>query len=118
VISLVAALIATGLYGHVGIKVLYNNILVDIFNAPPLAARRGELIYAYTLPIWWTIGFVIAAVIPDYCWFVVVIYVSTLPDLTYTIPPFSGLAYDIRKDGMRNQWWSFGGGAVSADLSD
>ena len=33
-ITLIAALISAGLYGNIGIKVLYNNILVDIFSVP------------------------------------------------------------------------------------
>jgi hypothetical protein len=49
-ITLIAALIAAGLYGNIGIKVLYNNILLDIFNAPPLTTRKGKIIYAAIVP--------------------------------------------------------------------
>ena len=59
-ISLIAALIAAGLYGNIGIKVFYNNILMDIFNAPPLITRRGKIFYALIVPIWWIIAFIIA----------------------------------------------------------
>lgn len=58
-ISLIAALIAGGLYGNIGIKVFYNNILLDWFGAPPIDTRRGKLIYASLVPIWWTVGFII-----------------------------------------------------------
>lgn len=100
-ISLIAALIAAGLYGNIGIKVLYNNILLDIFNAPPLTTSRGKLIYACIVPVWWTIAFVIAAAIPDYFGFVSIIAASMLLNLTYTMPPLFALGYDIQRNAMR-----------------
>jgi hypothetical protein len=69
-ITLVAALIAAGLYGNIGIKVFYNNILMEILNAPPLITKGGKILYAIIVPIWWIIAFIIAASIPDYFGFV------------------------------------------------
>lgn len=102
-ITLIAALIAAGLYGNIGIKVLYNNILVDIFHAPPLVTKTGKYIYAGIVPIWWGIAFVIAAAIPDYFGFVSVIAASMLLNLTYTLPPFFALGYDIQKNAIRTE---------------
>ena len=67
-----------GLYGNIGIKVFYNNILIDIFNAPLLVTKRGKIIYACLVPIWWVIAFVIAASIPDYFGFVSVVAAAFL----------------------------------------
>jgi hypothetical protein len=100
-ITLIGALIAAGLYGNIGIKVLYNNVLVDIFNVPPLVTRRGKIIYAAIVPIWWIIAFIIAAAIPDYFGFVAVISASMLLNLTYTLPPFFALGFDIQKHAIR-----------------
>ncbi|KAF2101224.1 hypothetical protein NA57DRAFT_34581 [Rhizodiscina lignyota] len=100
-ISLIAALIAAGLYGNIGIKVLYNNILVDIFNAPLLITKPGKIIYACIVPVWWAVAFVIAAAIPDYFGFVAVISASMLLNLTYTLPPFFALGYDIQRHAIR-----------------
>jgi hypothetical protein len=102
-ISLIAALIAAGLYGNIGIKVLYNNILMDIFNAPPLVTTTGKIIYAAIVPVWWATAFVIAAAIPDYFGFVSVISASMLLNLTYTLPPFFALGYDIQKNALRSE---------------
>lgn len=99
-ITLVAALIAAGLYGNIGIKVFYNNILMEILNAPPLITRGGKILYAIIVPIWWIIAFVIAAAIPDYFGFVSVIAASTLLNLTYSIPPFLALGYDIQRNAL------------------
>ena len=41
VLSLVSALIAAGLYGNIGMKVIYINIFEDIFSMPRLASRKG-----------------------------------------------------------------------------
>ena len=100
-ISLLAALIAAGLYGNIGIKVFYNNILMDMFKAPPLITRRGKIFYAAIVPVWWIIAFIIAAAIPDYFGFVSVISASTLLNLTYTLPPLFALGYDIQNNASR-----------------
>ncbi|GAM86916.1 hypothetical protein ANO11243_049370 [Dothideomycetidae sp. 11243] len=99
-ISLLAGLIAAGLYGNIGIKVFYNNILVEWFKAPLLVSRPGKLIFAAIVPIWWSIAFIIAASIPDYFGFVSVISASMLLNLTYTIPPFLALGYDLQRMSM------------------
>ncbi|OCK74275.1 hypothetical protein K432DRAFT_409998 [Lepidopterella palustris CBS 459.81] len=100
-LSLIAALIAAGLYGNIGIKVVYNNVLMELFNAPPLITKHGKIIYACLVPIWWSIAFVIAAAIPDYFGFVSVISASCLLNLTYTLPPFFALGYAMQKNAIR-----------------
>jgi len=100
-ITLIAALIAAGLYGNIGIKVFYNNILMEILNAPPLITKNGKILYAIIVPIWWIIAFVIAASIPDYFGFVGVIAASTLMNLTYAIPPFIALGFEIQKNAIK-----------------
>jgi len=102
-ITLIAALIAAGLYGNIGIKVLYNNILVDIFSVPPLTTKKGKIIYAAIVPVWWIIAFIIAAAIPDYFGFVSIISASMLLNLTYTLPPFFALGFDIQKNALRTE---------------
>lgn len=98
---MVAALIAAGLYGNIGIKVFYNNILMEILNAPPLITKGGKILYAIIVPIWWVIAFIIAAAIPDYFGFVSVIAASTLLNLTYTVPPFIALGFEMQKNAIQ-----------------
>ncbi|KAI3317795.1 transmembrane amino acid transporter protein-domain-containing protein [Xylariaceae sp. AK1471] len=99
-LTLLSGLIAAALYGNIGIKVFYNNVLVDIFKAPLITSKRGKLFYAGIVPIWWSIAFVIAAAIPAYIYFVSIISASTLLNLSYTIPPWIALGYDIKKHTM------------------
>ena len=102
-LTLIAGLIAAGLYGNIGIKVFYNNILVEWFRAPLLVTHKGKIFYASIVPFWWSIAFIIAAAIPDYFGFVAVISASMLLNLTYTIPPFLALGYDMQRTAMRGE---------------
>ncbi|OKL58244.1 hypothetical protein UA08_06772 [Talaromyces atroroseus] len=102
-LSLIAAFIAAALYGNIGIKVFYNNILLDFFKAPPITSKPGKIIYAALVPVWWIVAFVIAAAIPDYFGFVSVISASMLLNLTYTFPPLFALGYDIQRNAIRTE---------------
>ncbi|KAJ5185611.1 Amino acid transporter transmembrane [Penicillium cf. griseofulvum] len=102
-VSLLSALICAGLYGNIGVKIVYNNILMDIFGLPPLNTRVGKIVYASLVPVWWTIAFIIAAAVPDYFGFVSIISASMLLNLTYTIPPLFALAFDIQKNAIRTE---------------
>lgn len=57
--GLVSGLIAALLYGNIGIKVIYNNILVDFFRAPPLETNRGKWLWIIIVPVYWSTAFVI-----------------------------------------------------------
>lgn len=99
-IAFCSGLIAAALYGNIGIKVLYNNVLMDLFSAPPLTTRPGKILYGIIVPIWWTIAYIIAAAIPDYFGFVSVISSAVLLEFTYCFPPMFALAYDIQLNAM------------------
>ncbi|OQE06788.1 hypothetical protein PENVUL_c016G02336 [Penicillium vulpinum] len=103
ILSLLSALICAGLYGNIGVKIVYNNILMDIFSLPPLTTRVGKIVYASLVPVWWTIAFIIAAAIPDYFGFVSIISASMLLNLTFTMPPLFALAFDIQKNAIRTE---------------
>jgi hypothetical protein len=74
---------------------------MDIFHAPPLITKPGKLFYAALVPVWWSTAFIIAAAIPDYFGFISIISASTLMSLTYSIPPFIALGFDIQKNAVR-----------------
>ncbi|KAI0469309.1 transmembrane amino acid transporter protein-domain-containing protein [Xylaria cf. heliscus] len=99
-LTLLSGLIAAALYGNIGIKVFYNNVLVDVFRAPLITSKGGKIFYAAIVPVWWSIAFVIAAAIPAYIYFVSIISAAALLNLSYTIPAWIALGYDIRKSTM------------------
>lgn len=80
---------------------LYNNVLMDLFNAPPLTARMGKILWIVLVPIYWSVAFVVAAAIPDYLAFVGVIAAATLIQFTYTFPPMLALGYNIKLWAMK-----------------
>ncbi|KAH9822905.1 amino acid transporter [Teratosphaeria destructans] len=100
-IAIFSGLIAAGLYGNIGIKVLYNNVLMDLFNAPPLITKTGKIFWVILVPIWWSVGYIIAAAIPDYFGFVSVVSAATAIQFSYTFPPMLALGYSIRLNIMR-----------------
>ncbi|KAL2424198.1 hypothetical protein ABEF95_004082 [Exophiala dermatitidis] len=98
--AVLSGLIAAGLYGNIGIKVLYNQVFQEIFRAPPLTTKRGKYLFASIVPIYWSVAFVIAAAIPDYFGFVSVIASFCVVQFSYTFPPILHLAYAMQKNSM------------------
>ena len=58
---IIAGTIAAALYGNIGIKVLYNNVLMEFCNAPPLTTKSGKILWAAIVPVYWSIAFIVAA---------------------------------------------------------
>jgi hypothetical protein len=100
VLAIVSALIAAGLYGNIGIKVLYANIFQEFFHAPPLTARRGKIIWALVTPIYWSLAYIIAAAIPNFFALSSLIAALCIMQFSYTFPPLLHLAYHIRRGAM------------------
>lgn len=73
---------------------------MDLFGAPPLTTRTGKILWVVIVPIWWAIGYIIAASIPDYFGFVSVISAATVMQFSYAFPPILALGYDIKKHAM------------------
>ena len=63
--------------------------------------KPGKIFYAALVPVWWSTAFIIAAAIPDYFGFISIISASTLLNLTYTVPPFIALGFDVQRNAMR-----------------
>lgn len=123
VLAMVSALIAAALYGNIGVKgkfiaylsslmteelllkfsttVLYNNIAVEFFRAPPLTQKNGKLLWVALIPIYWSIAFVIGAAIPDFSGFTTIVAAVCILQFTYTFPPFLHLAFSVKKNALR-----------------
>jgi hypothetical protein len=96
VIGFVSALIAAGLYGNIGVKVLYNNILIDFCRAPPLTKRSGKIIWVIIVPIYWSIAFIIAGSIPNFFGLSSLVASLCILQFTYTFPPMLYIGYAIK----------------------
>ncbi|OAQ74092.1 amino acid transporter [Pochonia chlamydosporia 170] len=102
-LAIVSALIAATLYGNIGIKVLYNNVLVEFFKAPPLESKRGRYIWFALVPIYWSVAYVIGASIPDFAGFTGIVAAVCILQFTYSFPPLLHLGYQIQKSAMEGE---------------
>lgn len=99
-IAVLSGIIAATLYGNIGIKVIYNNVLVEMFQAPPLHTRSGKISWAIIVPLYWSIAFIIAAAIPDFFGLTSVTAAVCFVQFTYTFPAFIGLGLFVNKGAM------------------
>lgn len=97
---LLTSLIAAALYGNIGLKVIYVELLQEVFNFPPLTVKRGKWLWAGLVPIYWAIAFVIGAAIPQLSFISGFIGALFILSFTYTLPALLALGYWIKKDAM------------------
>jgi hypothetical protein len=66
IIAFLTALMAAGLYGNIGIKVMYQNIFQELLGLPELTTRAGKLAWVGIVPVYWGLAFLLAAAIPQF----------------------------------------------------
>lgn len=66
IMGFITGLIAAGLYGNIGIKVIYQNIFKDLMGLPDLTSQTGKLLWVGIVPVYWGLAFVLAAAIPQF----------------------------------------------------
>ncbi|KAJ7785066.1 putative amino acid transporter [Mycena maculata] len=101
VFAMVSAVIAAALYGNIGIKVIYNNVLVEIFRAPALTTRAGKWAWAGLIPLYWGIAFVLAAGIPNFSGLTSVVAAFCILHFTYTFPPMLSVMFWMKRHALQ-----------------
>lgn len=99
VLGMVAGLIATGLYSNVGLKIAYVEVLEPL-SFPPLTSSMGKIWWACLIPIYWAIGFVLAAAIPQLASISGLFGALFGLGFTYILPAWGALGYFIREDAV------------------
>ncbi|KAL4064659.1 transmembrane amino acid transporter protein-domain-containing protein [Scleroderma yunnanense] len=99
-ISLTAGLIAAALYGNIGVKVIYNNVLVELFGAPPLTIRNGKYMFAILVVVYWALAFIIGSSIPQFSNITALIAAVCIFQFSYTFPPFMVLGYVMQRTAL------------------
>ncbi|KAJ5495145.1 amino acid transporter [Penicillium diatomitis] len=102
VFAMIGAMIAAALYGNIGVKVIYNNILVEFFHFPPLTNRAGKILWIALIPIYWAIAFCIAAGIPNFSGITSVVAAFCILQFTYTFPPMLATYFWIKKAALQD----------------
>ena len=65
VINLISTIIAGGLYGNIGLKITYVNVVERFFKGPPLLSTKGRIYWSILVVLFWWVGFIIGAAIPQ-----------------------------------------------------
>lgn len=103
ILGVISGLIAAVLYGNIGIKVIYNNILIEFFNFPPLTTRKGKYLWAVVVPIYWSVAFILAAAIPDFNGITSLTAALFFVQFTYTFPALLSLGFLVQSEAMKGE---------------
>ena len=99
-IQLVTSCVATLLYANIGLKVVYNTVLIPLFHAPPLGTRTGALVWAVIVPAYWGLAFVIATAIPQVSNLGGLIAAACVLQFSFTFPPALLVGYHVQRDAL------------------
>ncbi|KAF9481935.1 hypothetical protein BDN70DRAFT_802535, partial [Pholiota conissans] len=100
VLALITGIIAAGLYGNIGIKVVYINVVEGIFHGPRLMTHKGRIIWSSLVFAYWSLAFVIGSAIPQVQSISALIAAVAVMQFTYSFPPNLRLGYDVITDAM------------------
>lgn len=103
IISLLSAIIAAGLYGNIGLKVIYVNIVQDLFHGPALISRSGRFIWIGLVLGYWAIAFVVASAIPQFSNISGLVAALCILQFTYTFPPILFVGFIMQRDATKGQ---------------
>lgn len=87
IIGFISSLIAAALYGNIGIKVLYQNVLKELIGLPDLTTSMGKWIWFAIVPVYWALAYIVAAAIPNFSALTGLIAAVCILQFTYTFPP-------------------------------
>ncbi|KAK4701208.1 hypothetical protein P7C70_g5023, partial [Phenoliferia sp. Uapishka_3] len=99
-LGLISSMIAAGLYGNIGLKVFYITIIEDLFHGPSMTSRKGRMIWAPLVVVYWGIAFVIGSAIPAVGALSGLVAAACIFQFTYTFPPAIMLGFDICVDAQ------------------
>ena len=100
IMNIISGLIAAALYGNIGIKVAYVEVLQELFHAPPLTTKGGKWLWVALVPAYWAIAFVVCAAIPQFSYISGLVGALCILQFTYTFPAILGFGFQIQKDAM------------------
>lgn len=103
ILAVLSGIIAAVLYGNIGIKVIYNNILIEFFKFPPLTSRKGKYLWAAVVPVYWSIAFILSAAIPDFFGLTSLTAALFFVQFTYTFPALLGLGFIVQTEAMKGE---------------
>jgi len=98
VLSLISGIIAGGLYGNIGLKILYVNVVEDFFKGPALLSPKGRWAWSGLVIGFWVVGFIIAAAIPQVQTLSGMVGAIANMQFTYSLPTGFTFLYLVQLD--------------------
>ncbi|KAF7354431.1 Transmembrane amino acid transporter protein-domain-containing protein [Mycena venus] len=98
VIGIITGTIAAGLYGNIGLKVIYRLIVETLLKGPGLMTARGRIVWSCLVILYWGIAFVLASAIPSVGALTGLLAAMGFFHFTYTFPPLMMLGLDLQID--------------------
>lgn len=89
--------------GNIGLKIAYIEVLEKLLRFPPLHTRAGKFWWAALAPMYWILGFIVAAAVPQFA------LVSGLTGavfgvlFTYILPALGMVAFRIRQGAIMGE---------------
>lgn len=83
--------------------VIYNNIFVEFFKAPPLTTKSGKYMWIALTPVYWSIAYVIGAAIPDFAGFTSIVAAACILQFTYSIPPLLHMGFNTMRNAASSE---------------
>lgn len=98
VLNLISTIIAGGLYGNIGLKILYVNVVERYLRGPPLLTFRGRICWSIVVIVFWWVGFIIGAAIPQVQTLSGMVGAVTNMQFTYSFPTGFTFLYLVQLD--------------------
>jgi hypothetical protein len=102
-LNLFSALIAAGLYGNIGLKVIYQSVIVDQLNGPALTSSTGKYVWCVLVLMYWTTAFAICSAIPQLSNISALVGALCIMNFSYTFPFLMQLGLDWQSSD--EAWW-------------
>jgi fumarate reductase subunit C len=106
IIALTTTMVAAVLYGNIGVKVFYENVLRAYFKAPSIITIRGRWIWTFTVCAYWGLAWGIGSAIPNITALITLVGAACILQFTYTFPPVLLLGFWMQCDAIKgdNPW--------------
>jgi len=98
VLALMTSFLAVFLYFNVGMKVVYLHVGQELFNLPPIATRKGYVLWAILGPLYWIVAWIFAMSVPSFSALTNLIGGLLSLNFTYSIPAIIYIGFIIQKN--------------------
>ena len=98
ILGLITAGIACLLYFNIGMKTVYIEVFQEIFHFPEITTKRGKWMWFALGPIYWILGFLIAAAVPNLNGISGIVGALLILNFTYTFPALLYIGFRCQVD--------------------